>query len=177
MHLSRRRKDDCLKKLDLGEGRIIEAKKVGKLLGVMIDNKLNRKAHLEYVKTKAITSLGGLSPLSGSMRAARIITGAFKATLSPALDVEVYLLPLRQNLDKLTQESVMRIAESPSYSTLISTRSKCKNGRKTPLERLVMRYEQRTGLKSPISRRKRRTQLHHGGCPLIQPYTPTETKQ
>lgn len=113
----------------------------------MIDNKLNRNAHLEYAKTKAITSLGGLSPLSGSMWAARIITGAFKATLSPALDVEVHLLPLRQNLDKLTQESAMRIAESPSYSTLISTRSKCKNGRKTPLERLVMRYEQRTGLK------------------------------
>ena len=40
-------------------------------------------------------------------RAAKIITGAFKTVSGPALDVEAFLLPLRQHLNKITAETYL----------------------------------------------------------------------
>lgn len=41
VHLTRRQKDNCERELDLGESGIIKGAKVGRLLGVLIDNKLS----------------------------------------------------------------------------------------------------------------------------------------
>ena len=41
VHLIRRQKDNCERKLDLEESGIIKRAKVGRLLGILIDNKLS----------------------------------------------------------------------------------------------------------------------------------------
>lgn len=84
-------------------------------------------------------------------QAARKITGAFKATSGPALDVETHLLPVKHLLDKLTFEAVLRIATSPSYNDIIKPRlqqwkfkRKPRKNRKTsPLEKHTERLEKR----------------------------------
>ncbi|PVH69368.1 hypothetical protein DL98DRAFT_439194, partial [Cadophora sp. DSE1049] len=42
-------------------------------------------------------------------KAARIIGGAYKATSGPALDIELYLLPIEQQIWKTSSETVSRI--------------------------------------------------------------------
>lgn len=79
-------------------------------------------------------------------KAARIITGAFRATSIPALNIEAYLTPMHHTLDKLVIESALRIAETPLYNLLLSTRGNQKNRRITPLEILIRRYEVCSGL-------------------------------
>ena len=51
-------------------------------------------------------------------KAAKIITGAFKTVSGPALDVEAFLLPLRQHLNKITAETYLRIRTTPLHQTL-----------------------------------------------------------
>ena len=51
-------------------------------------------------------------------RAAKVITGAFKTVSGPALDVEAFLLPLRQHLNKITAETYLRIYTTPLYQNL-----------------------------------------------------------
>ena len=55
-------------------------------------------------------------------RAARLITGAFRATSIAALDVEAHILPVKHLLDKLSNEAVLRLASSPSYNDIIKPR-------------------------------------------------------
>lgn len=93
-------------------------------------------------------------------QAARKITGAFKATSTPALDIETHLLPIEQQLEKSASEAVLRIATSPVYGDIIKPRSerwrskrKPKNNRKTsPLERHTNRFQERYGDVSQIER-------------------------
>lgn len=81
--------------------------------------------------------------------AARRITGAFKATSTPALDIEAHILPVKQQLEKLTSEAVLRIVTSPSYHDIIkprmerwkSKRKPRKNRLTSPLERHTNRFE------------------------------------
>ena len=54
-------------------------------------------------------------------KAARIITGAFKATPKVALDVEAYLLPIKYRVQEAASYSALRIYSSPAYSTTIQT--------------------------------------------------------
>jgi ribonuclease HI len=55
-------------------------------------------------------------------RAARIITGAFRATSQAALEVEAYLAPIKSQLEETTITSYMRIAASPLYTLIESIR-------------------------------------------------------
>ncbi len=74
--------------------------------------------------------------------ASKIVTGAFKATSLPALDIEAFIFSIRQNLDKLSGELVLRIALSQLYKTIVTQRprpSKTKNI--SPLEILCRRFE------------------------------------
>jgi ribonuclease HI len=72
-------------------------------------------------------------------RAARIITGAFKATSKPALDVEAFLTPIRQQLEKAALHSYIRITSSPLNTILMDIRQTSNQARGawvwTPLER------------------------------------------
>lgn len=78
-------------------------------------------------------------------RAARVITGAFRATSKPALDIETYLLPIKHQLDKLISEATLRISANPSLEIIVQGRSKRKKRAKTPLEIATRRFESRTG--------------------------------
>lgn len=82
-------------------------------------------ATLESVQTKAI----------------RIITGAYKAISSPALDVEAGILPPKLRLEMLLGESLLRLATSTRYSHVAQMRSKRKLRKLTPLEALTARFE------------------------------------
>ena len=56
-------------------------------------------------------------------KAIQIITGAYKATTSPALDVEAGVLPLKLRLEMLSGESLLRLATSTRYSHITQMRS------------------------------------------------------
>jgi ribonuclease HI len=57
-------------------------------------------------------------------RAARIITGAFRATSKPALDVEAFSTPMRLRLEREAIHAYMRIVSSPLHATLEDIRGR-----------------------------------------------------
>lgn len=57
-------------------------------------------------------------------RAARIISGGFKATLIPVLDVETYLLPIEQQIFKHNIDSLGRIGRAEQQQEGEGTRRK-----------------------------------------------------
>ena len=80
-------------------------------------------------------------------RALRVVTGAFKATPRPALDIEASVIPIKQRLEKLTYSTMLRIAATPTYSRIIEGRSKRRHRQVPPLEALSVRYERTSGQK------------------------------
>ena len=80
-------------------------------------------------------------------RASRIITGAFKARLLPALDIETFLLPIGLKLDKLASGSLLQIVFGQLYETIISNRPKPAQSKQlSPLECLIRQFEERSSL-------------------------------
>lgn len=189
--------------------QVIEAMEAVKYLGLWIDRRLQWNHHIKATRTKATTSIGGLTRIAGSTwgcnytsmrqlyqaivipqlsyccsawyqpegspghckaqisslqtvqsRAARLITGAFKATSIAALDVEAHTLPIKHLLDKLSNEAVLRLASSPSYNDIIKPRSTRWNSKRRPkkdrkrsaLERHTMNFEARHGNISQIEK-------------------------
>ena len=95
--------------------------------------------HKKYI-LKALQTIQG--------RANRVVTGAFKATSLPALDIETFLLPISFRLEKLASESLLRIASSQLYETIIKKRPKPAQLRQlSPLENLTRQFEKRSGLR------------------------------
>jgi len=85
-------------------------------------------------------------------KAGRIIGGAYKATSCPALDVELHLLPIEQQIWKTSAETVSRILSSDRMPTLAgfqllrTTRSRWrKEPYLSPLEHTYRRLRQRRG--------------------------------
>lgn len=80
-------------------------------------------------------------------RANRIITGAFKVTSLPALDIETFLLPISLKLDILASESLLQIASGQLYETVSNIRPKSAQSKQlSPLESLKRQFEERSGL-------------------------------
>ncbi|KAJ5159355.1 reverse transcriptase [Penicillium coprophilum] len=72
-------------------------------------------------------------------KAACLISGAFKTTAREALDVELHLLPIKQQLDRLVQLTAIRIRTGPRYTipkTMLCERnhSQKQKGGWTPME-------------------------------------------
>jgi Reverse transcriptase (RNA-dependent DNA polymerase) len=72
-------------------------------------------------------------------RAACLISGAFRTTTASALNVELYLLPIKHQMEQLSQETAIRIRTGPSHATpngLLIKRSdhELKLGGHTPME-------------------------------------------
>ncbi|XMA13648.1 hypothetical protein WAI453_006439 [Rhynchosporium graminicola] len=85
-------------------------------------------------------------------KAGRIIGGAYKATSGPALDVELHLLPIEQQIWKTSAETVSRILASDRTPTMAgfpllrTTRSRWrKEPYLSPLEHTYRRLRQRRG--------------------------------
>lgn len=86
----------------------------------------NEPGHRKYV-LKSLQSIQG--------RALKVVTGAFKATSLPALDIEAFVLPIQQKLDKLSCESLLQIASCQRYKTVVTQRPRTsKNKIISPLE-------------------------------------------
>jgi hypothetical protein len=59
-----------------------------------------------------------LNTLQGiQARAARVITGAYRATSRAALDVETFLLPIEQQMRKRNADTVIRLLSSKNIAT------------------------------------------------------------
>jgi len=85
-------------------------------------------------------------------KAVRIISGALKATSGPALDTELFLLPMAQQIWKRNTEAASRLLSTHSIPGLIGFRSFRKKKRKarrtphlSPLEHIYRRLYQRRG--------------------------------
>jgi hypothetical protein len=85
-------------------------------------------------------------------KAARIIGGAYKATLGPATDIELHLLPIEQQIWKLSLETVGRILstdEMPMLAEFRLFRNTRSRGRRkpylSPLRHIYGRLHQRRG--------------------------------
>jgi hypothetical protein len=55
-------------------------------------------------------------------KAARIIAGAYRSTSGPAIDVELYLLPMAQQVWKKNTETVSRILSTYNITELVEFR-------------------------------------------------------
>ena len=71
---------------------------------------------------------------------ARLITGAFRATSAPSLNIEAYLTPIGLEIDKRTYQAAACPCSGPLYHTLTQSRSTHLRRILTPLEVLERRY-------------------------------------
>ena len=92
-------------------------------------------------------------------KAAKVITGAYKGTSLPALDVEAFLAPIDHTLEELALRAIVRMYSTPVYKTVakdrlaLTARSRKAKSRKKPLlEILEDIYEARY---SPLGKIKK----------------------
>ncbi len=76
---------------------------------------------------------------------ARLITGVFKATSAPALNIEAHLTPIDLELDKKTIQTAARLFSGPFYHTLTQGRSTNVKRTLTPFETLEKYYLKSVG--------------------------------
>jgi hypothetical protein len=55
-------------------------------------------------------------------RAAQIISGAFRSIVGAVLNIELYLLSIRQQLDMIIYDALLRLIISSAYSFIKSLR-------------------------------------------------------
>ena len=85
-------------------------------------------------------------------RAACIIAGAFKTTSGKALDIELHLQPVKQQLDIVLDSALLRIASGPTYETLRQARP--------PLEPPYL--DKKYNMRSPLGKLEERfNAVHH----------------
>jgi len=86
-------------------------------------------------------------------KAGRIIAGAYKSTSGPALDVELHLLPVEQQIWKTSACAVSRILATDNIAALAGFQRSCTTSNQTrqmprlsPLEHMYKRLYQRRGV-------------------------------
>ena len=78
----------------------------------------------------------------------RIMTEAFRVTTKAALDVEIYMLPIKQRLEKLINDIMLRIMITSFYKYVIDRRFKAQNRRITSLKTLIAKFRRHTDIKA-----------------------------
>ena len=69
-----------------------------------------------------------------------LLTGAFKATSTQALNIETYLTPIKLELDKKFHQTAARLHSGSLYSDITQGRSTHLRQTRTPLEILENRH-------------------------------------
>jgi hypothetical protein len=108
--------------------RIYQATVVPQILYGCSAWSISKDTGLGYTQ-KTMSTLNSLQA-----EAARIISGAFKATSGPALDTELFLLPMTQQVWKRNAETASRLLSTHNIPGLIDFRSFRKKRRKALLE-------------------------------------------
>lgn len=80
-------------------------------------------------------------------KAQKTITGAFTATSKSALNIETYILPVKQRLKQLACKSALRIATTPTYQQIMECRSQKRTWIESNLEILLSTIQKQTGFK------------------------------
>ncbi len=81
-------------------------------------------------------------------RAGAIIAGAFRTTAGPALEVELYLLPMKQQMEKALGYSLLRLTTTSTYDIIRKPRATWNRQlrQRSSLERLQIRYQEQLRL-------------------------------
>ena len=85
-------------------------------------------------------------------RGAQLIAGSFRSTAGPAMDVEMHLLSIRQQMKKSIGQSMLRLTSNPLYKELTRVRTSIHRKKKSmqklrwesPLSRLIHRYQKQS---------------------------------
>ncbi|KAI9037099.1 putative RNA-directed DNA polymerase from transposon X-element, partial [Aspergillus affinis] len=120
---------------DHATGSIIKPVEYAKYLGIWFDRTLSFDTHRAKALAKANRTLEALRSISGSTwgtsllsmrriylavriqtRAAILISSAFRNTASAALEVELYLPPIRIQMQQTIQEAAIRIQTGPAIA-------------------------------------------------------------
>lgn len=102
---------------------------------ISLDKKRHNKTHLATLE-------------SLQYKTQKIITGAFTATSKSALNIETYILSVKQRLNQLACRSALRIATTPTYQQIIECWSHKSTQIKTNLEILLNTVKKHTGIKT-----------------------------
>jgi hypothetical protein len=130
-----------------------EAYRAARNLKGRIIKRALQQGHREQVE-KATGDPKEMWKLASSLqaKAARIIAGAYRSTSGPALDVELYLLPMAQQIWKKNAETVSRILSTHNITELVEFRffrtRRCRRRQKpymSPLEHIFRRLYQMRG--------------------------------
>ena len=74
------------------------------------------------------------------VRALKVITKGFRVTARAALDIEAYVLFIKQRFEKLTNDTMLRIMTTSFYKQIINKRFKAHNKRTTSLKMLTVSF-------------------------------------
>ncbi|KAL3952738.1 hypothetical protein ACCO45_012681 [Purpureocillium lilacinum] len=140
---------------------VIKTKPTCKYLGVTMDSKLRWRQHIDEMERKVSKTIAALSCLGNSawgvrtkemrtiyrgvalpqMIAARVMSGAYKATSLPALDVEMHLLPIEQQTWKHNIEALDRIGAPSLRPTRQAQRRRAKTSPREAIQKTIHNRE------------------------------------
>ena len=81
------------------------------------------------------------------VKALRVVTRAFRATTKSALNIEAYVLSIKQRLEKFINNIMLCILVIPLYKNIINKRFKKRKRRQTSLKTLTFRFRNRTEIR------------------------------
>ena len=81
------------------------------------------------------------------IQARNSVTKGFRAVTRSALDIEVFVLSIKQRLKKLTSDTMLQIVATSTYKEIIKNKFKKTNKTLTSLKMFTTRFRKKTSLK------------------------------
>ena len=82
------------------------------------------------------------------VKALRLMTEVFRITTRAALNVEIYMLSIKQRFEKLINDIMLRIMITSFYKYVIDRKFKTQNRRITSLKTLIAKFRKHTNIKA-----------------------------